>query len=264
MVKSGRKGGAERTSGKREEQNLSWASTCCSKQFLQAASHRRGVPRHCHNQIHVNGNLQVNFPCTQLLQNMKIWIRLPSTKDKQVLKTGSWKPRSREIRISLWYTFMYGIQLPSQDILYLHCRSASQAAPSCTYQPAVPNTQPAGSTHSPWRICSVLLHMSSVYRTQVPIWNCTSLYGDRAAKCKMEMAQERITPAVVSGRLRSQNIPPRHTVHASSHPTPAYHQEDTEVWGGHYRTSLKRRSLDINSKCNLLHRMYFKLCYTLL
>lgn len=107
----------------------------------------------------------------------------------------------------------------------------------CTHQSAVPNIQRAGRTHSIWRIYSVPLHISSVYRTWVPIWNCSSLYADRAAKCKMEMAQESITSAVPSERLRSQNTPARHTVHASSHPLLSTISRILRCEGGHYRTS---------------------------
>lgn len=176
---------------------------------------------------------------------------------------GSSKPGSREIHINLWYTFRHDIQVPSCATLCLHWRSLSQAAPGwCIGQRCL--THGPQAEHSTWRIYSLILHISSVYGTLAPIWNCASSYGDRAAKCKMERAQERSTPAVPSERLRSQNIPPRHTMHASSHPSPVYQQWATEVWVGHYRTSLKRWSLDINSKCNLFHRMYFKPCSILL
>lgn len=63
------------------------------------------------------------------------------------------------------------------------------------------------------------------------------LYDDRAAKCKMEMAQESITSAVPSERLRSQNTPARQTVHASSHPLLSTISRTLRCEGGHYRTS---------------------------
>lgn len=63
------------------------------------------------------------------------------------------------------------------------------------------------------------------------------LYDDRAARCKMEMAQESITSAVPSERLRSQNTPARQTVHASSHPLLSTISRTLRCEGGHYTTS---------------------------
>lgn len=77
--------------------------------------------------------------------------------------------------------------------------------------------QPHRQHPEPGRMSSGPRPVSSHYRTQAPTE--TVLVGTvTAAKCKMEMAQERMAPAAPSERLRSQNIPPRHTVHGSSHP----------------------------------------------
>lgn len=80
--------------------------------------------------------------------------------------------------------------------------------------PAVPDTAPQAAATA-WQ--NVLRALLALYRTQAPTG--AVLVGTvTAAKCKMEMAPERMAPAAPSERLRSQNICPRHTVHGSSHP----------------------------------------------
>lgn len=98
-------------------------------------------------------------------------------------------------------------------------RQISGTGSSWVDQPAVPGTSPQEHPQ-PGTMSSGPHPVSSDCRTQIPTE--TGLVGTvTAAKCKMEMAQERMAPAAPKERLRSQNIPPRPTVHGSSHPSPA-------------------------------------------
>lgn len=143
-----------------------------------------------------------------------IWPCLPTTNNK-VFEGRSSKRGSREIHektpsacANIGAVSHFQAQRGSD-------RSVPQEAPGCISQQCL--TQPHRQHPEPGRMSSGPRPVSSHYRTQAPTE--TVLVGTvTAAKCKMEMARERMAPAAPSERLRSQNIPPRHTVHGSSHP----------------------------------------------
>lgn len=173
--------------------------------------------RHCHNQIHVNSNCKLIIHAHSYCFTSGHVFQLQTIK---FLRARSSKCGSREIQEktpsacdNIGATSHFQAQRGSD-------RSVPQEAPGYISQQCL--IQPHRQHPQPGRMSSGPRSVSSDYRTQAPIE--TVLVGTvTAAKCKMEMAQERMAPAAPSERLRSQNIPPGHTVHGSSHPPPAHH-----------------------------------------
>lgn len=128
------------------------------------------------------------------------------------------------------------VQCPIAKLSSSH-RPVPQAAPGWISQQCLTSPQAAPTA---CRMSSGPHPVSSDYRTQIPTE--TLLVGIvPAAKCKMEMAQERMAPAAPRERLRSQNISPSHS--AWQQPSLSYLTQQDKEWGGYWKTPPKRWSL---------------------
>lgn len=158
-MKSGKKRGSEKGLVEREEQNLSWVSTCCSQQPLQAAPHLWGAHRHCHNQIHANGDLQINFPCTITAKHEHL--RMSSKYKRQIV---FWRREGQNLDQEKYMSACDThscTAAKSQVVTPFTCAVGQWHKLPVVHQPAVPNVQPAGRTCGTWRIYSVPLHSGS-------------------------------------------------------------------------------------------------------
>lgn len=189
MVRSGRKGGWERTHPKREEWTLSWAAPAFHSSASWSPCWR--VHRHCHNQIHENSNckfiVHAHSYCTApghvfQLKMITFWRARSST--------CGWRETQEKTPSACANTGAVSHGQAQMD--QCHRKLLGGSASSAWHIPT-------GSTHSlPERSHPA----SSDYRTQVPTE--TGLVGTvTAAKYKMEMAQERMAPAAPRERLRS-------------------------------------------------------------
>lgn len=129
------------------------------------------------------------------------------------------------------------VQCPIAKLRGSH-RSVPQEAPGWMSQQCL--THPHRQHPQPGTMSSEPHPVSSDYRTQLPTE--TVLVGTvTAAKCKTEMARERMAPAASRERLRSQNIPPRHS--AWQQPSLSHLTQQDQEWGGYWETPPNRWSL---------------------
>lgn len=214
-------------------------------------SHCWGVHRHCHNQIHGNGNCTVTVHARSYCIASGHVFQLQMIKLLRARNSKCGSRETQEKSPSAWANIGAVSHCQAQRLRWISATGSSGVD-----QPIVPGTSPQAAPPA-WHNVLSAHPVSSDCRTQVPTE--TVLVGTvTAAKYKMEMARERMAPAAPRERLRSQNIPPRQSVHGSSHPPPVYHSREMRSEGDTGK-HLWRVITDINPTCSLLHRMYFKL-----